>query len=121
MSLSCHHNCYYYHYYQPGKVAGDLTDAGDIALMLLDYITLSQSYDFDGFASYWYQQILQGYGSCNFQTVNKNSECPPNTKPGYLNGGTRRTLLESNPNAKGEVRKSLAADVNCLVVSLFHY
>ena len=87
--------------------------------MLLDYITLSQSYDFDGFASYWYQQILQGYGSCNFQTVNKNSECPPNTKPGYLNGGTRRTLamLESNPNAKGEVRKSLAADVNCLVAA----
>jgi hypothetical protein len=43
--------------------------------------------------------------------------CPAGTKPGYLNGGTRRTLeaLQRYPGAAGEQRKALAADVNCLV------
>lgn len=53
-----------------------------------------------------------------FQSVGREAtECPPGTKPGYLNGGTRRTLeaLARQPGASGEARKRLAADVNCLV------
>tara|TARA_A100001015_G_C14329832_1_gene458873 strand:+ start:195 stop:464 length:270 start_codon:yes stop_codon:yes gene_type:complete len=55
--------------YHPGKVAGDLTDAGDVAIMLLKYLTDSQNtYDFDSFSDYWYHEItVNGYGSCNFQ------------------------------------------------------
>jgi len=67
---------------------------------------------------YYHHYQYQGYGSCNFQNVN-DGKCPVGTKPGYLNGGTRRTLqmLNSNPNAKGNLRKSYAADVNCLVAA----
>ena len=54
--------------YHPGKVAGDLTDAGDIAIMLLKYLSTDYTYNFDGFADYWYNEItINGYGSCNFQ------------------------------------------------------
>lgn len=108
--------------YHPGKVAGDLTDAGDIAIMLLSHLSdlqaASASYSFDSFASYWKKQIDNGYGSCNFQSVGRDAKgCPKGLKPGYLNGGTRRTLqlLATNPTARGEARKALAADVNCLV------
>jgi ADP-ribosylglycohydrolase len=110
--------------YHPGKKAGDLTDAGDTAMMLLSHLAARKSkyktYKFDDYAKYWKEQIDAGYGSCNFQTVPRGtSECPPNTKPGYLNGGARRTLqaLSYNPNVKGRARKMVAADVNCLVAA----
>jgi len=110
--------------YHPGKKAGDLTDAGDITIMLLEFLAsqrkLTQPYTFDGFAHYWKKQIDEGYGSCNFQSVGRDAkECPPGTKPGYINGGSRRTLasLESYPHAKGQMRKDIAADVNCLVAA----
>ena len=59
------------------------------------------------------------YGSCNFQTVPAGSPCPSGTKPGYINGGSRRTLqaLQQQPNAVGDQRKRLAANVNCLVAA----
>jgi len=102
--------------YHPGKRAGDLTDAGEVAIMLLEHIANKKSYTFDEFSRYWKQQIDEGYGSCNFQSVRGN-DCPPGLKPGYLNGATRRTLqaLQQYPDATGDFRMSLAADVNCLV------
>jgi ADP-ribosylglycohydrolase len=106
--------------YHPGKKAGDLTDAGDIAIMLLEYVAKNKTYDFDGFADYWYEQIRNGYGSCNFQSVGRDAtECPPGTKPGYINGASRRTLQAlqqmGTAGVKGDKRKQIAADVNCLV------
>ena len=56
--------------------------------------------------------------------------CPPGLKPGYINGGSRRTLQEIQRiltggrrdaearrwlKANDDVRKNMAADVNCLV------
>lgn len=55
--------------YHPGKKSGDLTDAGEVAIMLLEYLTSHREYSFDGYATYWKNQIDEGYGSCNFQTV----------------------------------------------------
>jgi ADP-ribosylglycohydrolase len=108
--------------YHPGKVAGDMTDAGDVSVMLLEYLAQrgrSQRYTFDGYATHWLDAIKAGYGSCNFQSVGRDfsGACPPGLQPGYLNGGTRRTLdaLQRFPGAQGEQRKALAADVNCLV------
>lgn len=100
----------------PGKKAGDLTDAGDVAIFLLEHLADKKTYSFDEFSRYWKLQIDEGYGSCNFQSVRGN-ECPPGLKAGYLNGGTRRTLqaLQQYPDATGDFRMSLAADVNCLV------
>lgn len=104
--------------YHPGKGAGDLTDTGEVAIMLLEYISEGQKYSFDGYADYWKKQIDEGYGSCNFQSVPRDTVvCPPGLKPGYLNGATRRTLqaLMRYPTApKGQQRMQLAADVNCL-------
>lgn len=103
------------------NAAGDLTDAGEVAIMLLEYLhSTSGKYSFDGYANYWKAQIDAGYGSCNFQSVGRlATSCPPGTKPGYLNGGTRRTLdaLSRQPGARGKARKQLAADVNCLVAA----
>jgi len=110
------------HCYHPGKVAGDLTDAGELAIMLLDHLVdvrnSNAEYSFDSFSYYWKRQIDGGYGSCNFQTVG-GKVCPPNLKPGYINGGSRRTLqaLQQYPLAKGAQRQALAADVNCLVAA----
>jgi ADP-ribosylglycohydrolase len=110
--------------YHPGKVAGDLTDAGEIAVMLLECIeskSLSKdSYSFDIYAQYWLHEInVKGYGSCNFQSVGRNAVgCPPGLKPGYINGGSRRTLQAISTQqgtVSGEIRKALSADVNCLV------
>ena len=106
--------------YHPGAKAGDGTDAGAVAVMLLEYLASTRGqYSFDGYAAYWLAQIEAGYGSCNFQSVGREfvGDCPPGTRPGYLNGGTRRTLeaLKRFPGATGEQRKALAADVNCLV------
>lgn len=111
--------------YHPGKKAGDLTDAGDVAVMLLRHLAQLQrsdalsTYSFDTFAAYWKKEIDSGYGSCNFQSVPANSPCPPGTKPGYINGGSRRTLqaLQQQPTAVGIKRKNLAANVNCLVAA----
>jgi hypothetical protein len=77
------------------------------------------TYSFDTFAAYWKSEIDAGYGSCNFQTVPPNAPCPPGTKPGYINGGSRRTLqaLQQQPAAIGAHRKHLAANVNCLVAA----
>ena len=107
--------------YHPGKQAGDMTDAGDVAMMLLEYLAAlppAARFDFDGWAEHWRAEIEErGYGSCNFQSVGREATgCPPGTRPGYLNGATRRTLdaLRSSPGARGEARKALAADVNCL-------
>jgi hypothetical protein len=107
--------------YHPGKVAGDMTDAGDVALMLLEYLgalPAGGAFDFDGWAAHWRAEIEErGYGSCNFQSVGREATgCPPGTRPGYLNGATRRTLeaLRGSPGARGEARRALAADVNCL-------
>ena len=92
--------------------------------MLLDHLVelkaTSQAYNFDSFALYWKRQIDEGYGSCNFQTVGRDAKgCPPGLKPGYINGGSRRTLqaLASHPGARGDARKLLAADVNCLIAA----
>ena len=106
--------------YHPGKIAGDMTDAGEVAVMLLKNIAQDRSYSFDSYAAFWKRQIDEGYGSCNFQSVGRDATgCPPGLKPGYINGGSRRTLqaLASNPNAKGDTRKALAANVNCLVAA----
>lgn len=107
--------------YHPGKKAGDMTDAGDVALMLLEYLAAlpaEAGFDFDGWASHWRAEIEErGYGSCNFQSVGREATgCPPGTRPGYLNGATRRTLeaLRGSPGARGEARRALAADLNCL-------
>ena len=71
--------------YHPGKGAGDLTDAGEIAIFLLDYLVNTKgTYEFDGFAQHWLQEIQQGYGSCNFQTVLADGSCPPGSKPGTI-------------------------------------
>ena len=106
--------------YHPGKTGGDLTDAGEVAIFLLDYLATTQGqYDFDGYAKHWLDEIRNGYGSCNFQSVLADGSCPAGSKPGYLNGGTRRTLqaLQQRPGATGDLRKALAADVNCLVAA----
>ena len=111
--------------YHPGKRAGDLTDAGEIAIMLLECIEKEGlNYSFDKYANYWLQQINEeGYGSCNFQSVGRDAKsCPPGLKPGYINGGSRRTLqalatYPANAVVAGERRKALAADVNCLVAA----
>ena len=111
--------------YHPGKQAGDLTDAGEIAIMLLECIEKEgrKNYSFDKYAMYWFKQIKEGYGSCNFQSVGRDAKsCPPGLNPGYINGGSRRTLqaLAMYPNnavVVGERRKALAADVNCLVAA----
>jgi hypothetical protein len=108
--------------YHPGKVAGDMTDAGDVAFMLLDYLASrprGAPYDFDAFAAFWRAEIEErGYGSCNFQSVGREAtSCPPGLRPGYLNGATRRTLdaLRGLPSAPtGAARRAAAADVNCL-------
>ena len=69
--------------YHPGKKGGDLTDAGEIAIFLLDYLVNTKGfYEFDGFAQHWLNEIQQGYGSCNFQTVLADGSCPPGSKPG---------------------------------------
>jgi ADP-ribosylglycohydrolase len=106
--------------FHPGKRAGDLTDTGEVAIMLLEYLTENQQYTFDGYAAYWKKQIDEGYGSCNFQSVGRETvDCPAGLKPGYLNGATRRTLqlLARYPTAKGESRMQLAADTNCLMAA----
>ena len=115
--------------YHPGKIAGDLTDAGEVAIMLLEHLVELKSsdslssYSFDTYAAYWKRQIDEGYGSCNFQTVGRDAiGCPPGLKPGYINGGSRRTLQalsqHHNPAAiVGSQRKELAANVNCLVAA----
>jgi hypothetical protein len=103
--------------YHPGKVAGDLTDAGDVSIMLLEHLAETRGvYSFDGYAAHWLDRIRRGYGSCNFQTALEGGVCPPGTTPGYISGASRRTLaaLEQEPDAKGERRKALAAPVNCL-------
>ena len=52
--------------YHPGKQAGDLTDAGDVALMLLRHLAeLKRSnslatYSFDSYAAYWKKEIDHG-------------------------------------------------------------
>lgn len=106
--------------YHPGKKAGDLTDAGEIAIMLLEYLNVDKQYSFDGYASYWKRQIDEGYGSCNFRTVGPDANgCPAGLKPGYLNGATVRTLdmLKRFPSAKGTDRINLAANTNCIVAA----
>jgi len=110
--------------YHPGKNAGDLTDAGEIAIMLLECIEklgTGEIYSFDKYAQYWQKQINEeGYGSCNFQSVGRDAKgCPAGLKPGYINGGSRRTLqaLAMYPDASGDRRKALAADVNCLIAA----
>jgi ADP-ribosylglycohydrolase len=104
--------------YHPGKLSGDMTDAGDVNLILLDYLA-TEAYDFDRFAAFWRAEIEErGYGSCNFMSVGREAtSCPPGLRPGYLNGATRRTLdaLRSAPaGVSGAARRALAADVNCL-------
>ena len=98
--------------------------AGEIAIMLLDLLVelkkTNAPYSFDAYARYWKAQIDGGYGSCNFMSVGRDAKgCPPGMKPGYINGGSRRTLqaLQQSPSATGEHRKALAADVNCLVAA----
>jgi hypothetical protein len=106
--------------YHPGKIAGDMTDAGDVNVILLDYLAAEPAgFDFDRFAAFWRAEIEErGYGSCNFLSVGREATaCPPGTRPGYLNGATRRTLdaLRSAPaGVSGAARRALAADVNCL-------
>jgi hypothetical protein len=105
--------------YHPGKRAGDLTDAGEVAIMLLEHLVEARGiYSFDGYAAYWQHQIMSGqYGSCNFMSVPQ-GDCPPGLNPGYINGASRQTL--QNPHLqhlKGEDRKRAAANVNCLVAA----
>jgi hypothetical protein len=49
---------------------------------------------FDDYATYVLEEINErGYGTCNFRSVGREATaCPPGTRPGYLNGGLRRTL-----------------------------
>ena len=112
--------------YHPGKVAGDLTDSGEVAIMLLDHLVelkktnALHTYSFDSYARYWKQAIDDGYGSCNFLSVGRDAKgCPPGTRPGYINGASRRTLqaLAQYPAAAGQARRDLAADVNCLIAA----
>lgn len=105
--------------YHPGAVAGDQTDAGATAIMLLEHLAANGGvYDFDGYAAHWLKRHNDGYGSCNFISVGRDfsGPCPAGLKPGYIGGGARRTLeaLRHAPTAKGAQRKALAADVNCL-------
>jgi ADP-ribosylglycohydrolase len=113
--------------YHPGKAAGDMTDAGDVSVMLLDYLVARNggAYDFDGFATHWLEEIQPpvgsgrvGYGSCNFQTVGRDfsGPCPAGMRPGYINAATRRTLevIASAPGRKGQQRKQQSAGSNCL-------
>lgn len=55
--------------------------------------------------------------AASFGIISRSNPLPPPS--GYLNGATRRTLqaLMQMPHAKGEQRKALAADVNCLVAA----
>jgi ADP-ribosylglycohydrolase len=116
--------------YHPGKLAGDMTDAGDVALMALEHVAAlaqkGERYSFDAFEAHWRSEILErGYGACNFQSVGREHKgpCPAGLRPGYLNGGTRRTLEAVATAAarsggvapSGPARMALAADVNCLV------
>ena len=98
----------------------------EVAIMLLEYLARPRGvgvapYSFMGYAAYWKQQIDDGYGSCNFQSVGPDiKECPPGLKPGYLNGATRRTLAaleQYNGIADERSRMALAADVNCMVAA----
>ena len=98
----------------------------EVAIMLLEYLARQHAagatpYSFMGYAAYWKQQIDEGYGSCNFQSVGPDVKgCPPGLKPGYLNGATRRTLaaLEQYPGITDErTRMALAADLNCMVAA----
>jgi ADP-ribosylglycohydrolase len=112
--------------YHPGKRAGDLTDSGEVAIMLLDHLVELKrggalaTYSFDSYAQHWQREIANGYGSCNFQSVGRDAKgCPPGLKPGYINGASRRTLqaLAHNPTATGQARRALAAEVNCLIAA----
>lgn len=110
--------------YHPGKKAGDLTDAGDVAIMLLEHLVDTKGvYQFNAFAGHWLQRIANGYGSCNFQTVGRSGDCKPGTQPGYINGGSRRTLQVlsagdgSFRQVTGDERKRAAADINCLMAA----
>jgi len=112
--------------YHPGKKAGDLTDSGEVAIMLLDHLVELKrggalaSYSFDSYAQHWKRAIDDGYGSCNFMSVGREAKgCPPGLKPGYINGASRRTLqaLTQHPTATGQARRALAADVNCLIAA----
>lgn len=89
--------------------------------MLLENLAEDKgAYSFDSYALYWKRQIDEGYGSCNFQSVGRESKgCPPGLKPGYINGASRRTLqaLAANPSVRGDRRKAVAADVNCLIAA----
>lgn len=116
--------------YHPGKVAGDLTDAGDVALITLEHVLdlaqRGERYTFDGLEAHWRAEIEErGYGACNFISVGRehSGPCPAGLRPGYLNGGTRRTLEDvaaatarnGGVAPSGPARMALAADVNCLV------
>ena len=86
--------------YHPGKQAGDLTDAGDVALMLLDHLAeLKQqgalaSYSFDSYERFWRRRILdEGYGSCNFQSVGRG--CEWMRQPARGQGSNLRGLTSS--------------------------
>lgn len=104
--------------YHPGAKAGDVTDVGAVSIMLLEHLVASPSYTFDGYAAHWLKRHQDGYGSCNFMSVGREwtGPCPAGTFPGYINGGSRRTLeaLKQYPHVKGDQRKAIAADVNCL-------
>lgn len=80
------------------------------------------TYSFDTLAKQWRKNIEElGYGSCNFMSVGREAKvCPPGTRPGYINGGSRRTLqaLAGYPTPPtGRARKEAAAEVNCLVAA----
>ena len=65
--------------YHPGKTAGDLTDAGDVALMLLRHLTeLKRSnalgmYSFDTYSAYWKNEIDHGYITSHLSRFSDNT------------------------------------------------
>lgn len=96
--------------HHPGKVKGDQTDAGDVAIWLLEVLASGQEYTFDTYALYWQNKFeVEGYGSCNKKTVGPGrTECKPGTTPGYINDATKRTLDNLHRNKQhstGEGRK----------------